>query len=78
MIGDRGSVSGWLDDLRAGDQAAAGRLWGRYFDRLVRLAGTRRRASRATSAESDEEDAALSAFGQLLHRRDGGPVRPDG
>ena len=63
MIRDsEGSVSRWLGDLRAGDQAAARPLWDRYFDRLVRLAGARLRAARFVSAEADEEDAALSAF----------------
>ena len=59
---DQGSVSQWLGDLRAGDQGAAQPLWDRYFDRLVRLAGVRLRSTRSSSAEADEEDAALSAF----------------
>src|SRR5207253_1313155 len=33
-----GSVSGWLDRLKAGDQAAAQPLWERYFLRLTALA----------------------------------------
>ena len=63
MIGDDGgSVSRWLGDLQAGDQGAAQPLWDRYFDRLVRLASAKLRAGRTSSAEADEEDAALSAF----------------
>ena len=63
MIRDSaGSVTGWVGDLRAGDQDAAGPLWDRYFDRLVRLAGSRLRAAGTTSAEADGEDAALSAL----------------
>ncbi len=55
-----GSVSGWIDQARRGDDQAAGKLWQRYFERLVELAratlrGTPRRAA-------DEEDVALSAF----------------
>jgi len=54
------SVTGWLGGLKAGDPAAAQRLYQRYFGQLVRLArsrllGTPRRAA-------DEEDVALSAF----------------
>jgi DNA-directed RNA polymerase specialized sigma24 family protein len=56
----QGSVTHWLDQLKAGDPAAAQPLWERYFRRLVGLAckklrGTPRRAA-------DEEDVALSAF----------------
>jgi DNA-directed RNA polymerase specialized sigma24 family protein len=59
-MSSEGSVSHWIDQLRAGDPAAAECLWGRYFERLVALAriqlrGTPRRAA-------DEEDVALSAF----------------
>jgi DNA-directed RNA polymerase specialized sigma24 family protein len=57
-----GSITRWIEDLKAGDAAAAQPLWERYFDRLVRLARQRLRASRRGSAEADEEDAALSAF----------------
>lgn len=54
------SVTHWLGRLKAGDPAAAGPLWDRYFPKLVeqaraRLAGFPRRAA-------DEEDVALSAF----------------
>src|SRR4051794_29187265 len=57
---DRGSVSRWLGDLKAGDEAAVQPLWERYFARLVTLARARLRAGRRGAA--DEEDAALSAF----------------
>jgi len=58
-----GSVSRWLTQLQAGNQAAVDKLWPRYFERLVELArgklmGTPRRAA-------DEEDVALSAFDSL-------------
>ena len=55
-----GSVTHWLNELKAGDADAAQPLWERYFDRLVRLARAKLRATRRTDA--DEEDAALSAF----------------
>src|SRR5215470_522936 len=59
-MASEGSVTQWLEQLQDGDQAAAQRLWERYFHRLVGLArkklqGTPRRAA-------DEEDVALSAF----------------
>jgi DNA-directed RNA polymerase specialized sigma24 family protein len=55
-----GSVTVWIDQLKAGSAGAAGPLWEKYFPRLVcrargRLAGVPRRAA-------DEEDVALSAF----------------
>jgi DNA-directed RNA polymerase specialized sigma24 family protein len=55
-----GSVTLWLGQLKAGDAAAAEKLWERYFQRLVelgrkKLKGTPRRAA-------DEEDVGVSAF----------------
>jgi DNA-directed RNA polymerase specialized sigma24 family protein len=60
-----GSVTHWIDDLKAGDDAAARRLWERYYDRIVRLARTRLRGVGRRGLEADEEDAALSAFDSL-------------
>jgi DNA-directed RNA polymerase specialized sigma24 family protein len=59
----RGSVTGWLDQLKAGDKAAAQELWERYFARLVTLAGHRLRGVRR---DVDEEDVALSALKSAL------------
>jgi DNA-directed RNA polymerase specialized sigma24 family protein len=56
----QGSVTRWIVQLRAGDQAAADPLWQRYFERLVALA--RARLTRAPRRAADEEDVALSAF----------------
>ncbi len=53
-----GSITCWIDQLRAGDQAAAQPLWERCFQRLVGLARVKLRAG----GDSDEEDAARSAF----------------
>ena len=55
-----GSVTVWLDQLKAGDPAAAKPLWDGYFARLVGLA--RERLRTASRAAADEEDVALSAF----------------
>src|SRR5262245_11049219 len=52
-----GSVTCWLDLLRAGDPAAAQKLWEGYFRRLVGLARARLRAAPRRAA--DEEDVAL-------------------
>jgi DNA-directed RNA polymerase specialized sigma24 family protein len=57
-----GSITGWLGNLREGDQAAAQPLWEHYFSKLVTVARTRLRRMRRTTADQDEEDAALSAF----------------
>jgi DNA-directed RNA polymerase specialized sigma24 family protein len=59
-MSSEGSVSHWIDQLWAGDPAAAECLWGRYFERLVGLARIRLRGTARRAA--DEEDVALSAF----------------
>ena len=58
-MGSSPSVTHWLQQLEAGDSAAAQPLWERYFARLVRLARGKLRGSRLAA---DEEDIALSAF----------------
>lgn len=55
-----GSVTAWIEQLRAGDHAAAEHLWKGYFQRLVVLA--RRKLRRAPSGMAGAEDVALSAF----------------
>jgi DNA-directed RNA polymerase specialized sigma24 family protein len=55
-----GSVTYWLGRLKAGDQAAAQRLWECYFARLVGLA--RQKLRGAARRAADEEDVALSAL----------------
>lgn len=54
------SVSVWMEQLKAGDAAAAQLLWDRYFVQLVGVA--RKRMYGAARALADEEDVALSAF----------------
>jgi DNA-directed RNA polymerase specialized sigma24 family protein len=63
---EQGSITHWTDDLKGGEDSAAERLWGRYFDRLARLARERLRAVPRTVA--DEEDIALSAFDSFFTR----------
>jgi DNA-directed RNA polymerase specialized sigma24 family protein len=59
-----GSVSGWIEQARQGDDHAAGKLWQRYFHRLVALARTALRS--APRRFADEEDVVLSAFDSFL------------
>lgn len=60
------SVTQWLDGVKAGRNDEIQRLWDQYFQRLVRLAGSRLpgHARRAI----DEEDVALSAFQSFCDR----------
>jgi hypothetical protein len=46
----RGSVTGWIDRLKAGDPAAARPLWERYFRRMLALARRRLRRGRLLQA----------------------------
>jgi DNA-directed RNA polymerase specialized sigma24 family protein len=75
------SISGWIDRLVAGDDAAVQPLWEQYFQQLVRLA--RKKLQPAHRRAADEEDIALSAFdsfcrnakqGHYPHLRDGESV----
>ena len=59
-MASEGSVTRWIDQLQAGDLAAAQPLWERYFQLLVELA--RRKLLGAKTHSADEEDVALSAF----------------
>src|SRR5262249_3257139 len=59
-VSSPGSVTVWIEQLRAGDSAAAERLWEGYYRRLVRLA--RHKLLGRPRAAADEEDVALSAF----------------
>lgn len=56
----RGSVTAWLEGLKAGNPDATRRLWDRYFRRMVGY--SQRRLSGADRAAGDGEDVALSAF----------------
>ena len=61
MAGEDGhSITGWLGELREGDQAAAQPLWERYFAKLVVVARSKLKRLRRTGADEDEEDAALA------------------
>jgi DNA-directed RNA polymerase specialized sigma24 family protein len=59
-MAEPGSVTGWLDGLRVGDDVAAQRLWEGYFRRLVGLA--RHKLGGGPRGPTGSEDVALSAF----------------
>lgn len=55
-----GSVTNWIEKLKAGDGDGAQQLWERYYGQLVDLA--RKHLLGLSRRVSDEEDIALSAF----------------
>ncbi len=60
------SVSQWIDGLKAGDEAAAAKLWQRYYKRLVGLA--RKKLGGSPRRVADEDDVVLSAFKSFYQR----------
>jgi DNA-directed RNA polymerase specialized sigma24 family protein len=60
LMSSDGSVTHWIGQLKAGEQAAAQPLWEAYFRRLVGLA--RKKLAGARYPTDDPEDVALSAF----------------
>jgi DNA-directed RNA polymerase specialized sigma24 family protein len=60
------SVIRWLRQLEAGDRHAAGPLWDRFFEQLVRLA--RQQLQNAVRRAADEEDVALSVLDSFCRR----------
>jgi DNA-directed RNA polymerase specialized sigma24 family protein len=55
-----GSVTHWIGQLKAGEPAAAQKLWEWYFQKMVELARLKLQGMPRRAA--DEEDVALSAF----------------
>jgi DNA-directed RNA polymerase specialized sigma24 family protein len=68
-----GSVSYWLDELKAGNERAATQIWQRYFQTLVAVA--RQNLRRSATRAADEEDVALSAFDSFIRGLDRGKFR---
>jgi RNA polymerase sigma factor (sigma-70 family) len=62
----QGSISQAFEALQAGDSAAAGRLWERYFPRLLGLA--RKALAGRPQRVADAEDAVQSAFASFVRR----------
>ena len=59
----RASVTAWIADLKTGDDSAAEKLWGRYFQKLSRLAA--KKLGNASKRIADEEDVAVDVFQSL-------------
>jgi RNA polymerase sigma factor (sigma-70 family) len=59
-----GSVTHWIGQLKAGDEAAAQAVWERFFRRLVGLA--RKKLHGTPRPARDEEDLALSVFDSVF------------
>jgi DNA-directed RNA polymerase specialized sigma24 family protein len=55
-----GSITCWLNGLRAGESLAVLKVWENYFQQMVTLARDRLRLT--SRAAADQEDVALSAF----------------
>ena len=64
------SVTEWIGQVKAGDRAAAQKLWERYCARLVRLARAKLPAGRRRAA--DEEDVAFIAMDSFLRAAERG------
>lgn len=69
-MASKGSVSLWVEQLKAGDHAAAQPLWERYLHRLVGLARTK--LPQGGRRAADEEDVALSAFDSFCRGAEAG------
>jgi DNA-directed RNA polymerase specialized sigma24 family protein len=67
---ERGSVTIWIERLKAGESMAAEPLFEAYFHRLVGLARQQLRGLRG--APADEEDVALSAFDSFYRAAEAG------
>ena len=64
------SITEWINGMRHGDESSTQKIWERYFQQLVALAG--KRLPTATKRVQDEEDIALSAFHSLYKGVSGG------
>jgi RNA polymerase sigma factor (sigma-70 family) len=69
-MSSHGSVTAWIDQLRAGDRDAAQHLWQRYYLHLVALA--RKKLRDAPRGMADEEDVALSALDSFFRAAEQG------
>ncbi len=64
-----GSVSQWIEQVKAGEESAAARLWDRYHRRLLDVA---RRKLHGGQGPADEEDVVIDALASFFKRTTGG------
>jgi RNA polymerase sigma factor (sigma-70 family) len=57
---DRGTITHWLERLKAGEKDAAQKIWEAYFRKLVPIA--KKHLSGLLARDADEEDVIVSAF----------------
>ncbi len=57
-------ITGWIDQIRQGDEEAAQQLWDRYSEQIIEVA--RRTMKDSPRRVQDEEDVAVVAFRSLL------------
>ncbi|MHB8969226.1 MAG: ECF-type sigma factor [Pirellulaceae bacterium] len=69
-MSESGSVSEWIEDLRAGHADAATRLWNRFHANLLKIA--RRRLNGELRRVTDEEDLVATAFESFFQRMQDG------
>jgi DNA-directed RNA polymerase specialized sigma24 family protein len=60
------SVSVWIEELKAGEETAATKLWGHFYSRLIALA--RRKLRDLPRRAADEEDVVVSAMETFFRR----------
>jgi RNA polymerase sigma factor (sigma-70 family) len=65
-MSESGSVSEWIEELRAGESGAATCLWNRFYAHLLRIA--RRRLNGSSRRVADEEDLVAAAFESFFQR----------
>jgi DNA-directed RNA polymerase specialized sigma24 family protein len=68
-VSAEGSITVWIQQLKAGDREAVQHLWEVYFQRLVHL--TRHLLQGVPRRAADEEDVALSAFDSFCRGAEG-------
>lgn len=66
---DTGSVSQWIEQVKAGEESAAAHLWQRYQPQLLDIA---RRKLNGGRGPGDEEDVVVDALASFFQRTKGG------
>lgn len=66
---ESGSVSQWIEQVKAGEESAAANLWNRYHPQLLDIA---RRKLNGGQGPTDEEDVVVDALASFFQRSKGG------